>query len=80
MAHEFDLGDCVRLTPTYIADFCERTGLDTFGYVIKLATLKGTVMGVMDNEIRVEWDDGDVGFHEPKDLEVCLDIQAHARV
>lgn len=80
MEHDFDLGDCVRMTATYIADYCERTGLDQFGYVIKLATLKGTVMRVNNDEIFVEWDDGDVGLHEPKDLEVCLDIQAHARV
>jgi len=70
----FDLGDCVRMTAGYIADYCLRTGLDEFGYVIKLATLKGTVMGLRDDHLYIEWDDGDVGIHLPTEIEVCLDI------
>ena len=78
MEHDLNLGDCVRMRAAYIADYCLRTGLDEFGYVIKMALVKGTVMGIHESgEIFVEWDDGDVGFHNAVDLETCLDTNLH---
>ena len=69
---ELNLGDCVRLTPAYVVGFCLRTGLN---WHIRMTLLKGTLMRVNDDGFIpvyfIEWDDGEIGFHGPGEIEYC---------